>query len=72
MRQFTLTWIFLNRDGATNGGGLTPIPCEAGHTDKATGLVGIGIASIETLFSCLNNIFAPGSLALGVSLRNSI
>lgn len=54
----TLTSDFLNRNSATNSGWLTPIPCEASHADKATRLVGIGIASIEALLSCSNNVVA--------------
>ena len=59
IRDLGLTLNFLNRDCATNGGWLTSIPCEAGHANKATGLVGVGIASVEALFSSANNIFAP-------------
>ena len=53
-----LTSDFLNRNSAMNSGWLTPIPCEAGHADEATGLVGIRIAGIEAPLSCSNNVVA--------------
>ena len=68
----TLTLDFLNRNSTTNSGWLTPIPCEAGHADKATRLVGIGIAGIEAPLPCSNNVVTLRSLALGIGMSNGI